>query len=198
MSDINDRIDRFENMATADPTNDMAHFSLGSAYLDASRYAEAATSFRTCVDLNPDMTRAMELGGSALMQSGEASEAEALLRKGFMQASSRGEMRVKDGIATILQAADLPIPEMETGTVATTEGGKPLAQAPLPGPIGEWIVKNILSDAWDLWIAQGTKVINELRLDFSREEDQQVYEDYMAEFLSIPKELIEQGRSEKK
>ena len=46
-------------------------------------------------------------------------------------------------------------------------------------------------------MAQGTKVINELRLDFSREEDQKVYEDYMAEFLSIPKEIIEQDRVQK-
>jgi Fe-S cluster biosynthesis and repair protein YggX len=197
MSDITDRIDRFENMATADPSNDMAHFSLGSAYLDASRYPEAAASFSTCVELNPDMTRAMELGGSALMQAGRATEAETLLRKGYMQATSRGEMRVKDGIAVILKAAELPIPEMETGTVTTSGGGKPLVKAPLSGPIGEWIAENILSDAWEGWIAQGTKVINELRLDFSREEDQQVYEDYMAEFLSIPKEIVEKDRTQK-
>ncbi|MBC8201242.1 MAG: Fe(2+)-trafficking protein [Planctomycetes bacterium] len=197
MSDITDRIERFENMATADPSNDMAHFSLGSAYLDAEKFAQAAVSFQTCVELNPDMTRAMELGGSALMQSGRAVEAETLLRKGFMQATSRGEMRVKDGIAAILKAAGLPIPEMDSGTSPKSEGGKPLSKAPLPGPLGEWIAEHILSDAWEGWIAQGTKVINELRLDFSREEDQQVYEDYMAEFLSIPKEVVEKDRTQK-
>ncbi len=197
MSDITDRIERFENMATADPSNDMAHFSLGSAYLDAEKYVQAAVSFQTCVELNADMTRAMELGGSALMQAGQASEAETLLRKGFMQASSRGEMRVKDGIAAILKAAGLPIPEMDAGSAPTSGGGKPLEKSPLPGPIGDWIASNILSDAWEGWIAQGTKVINELRLDFSRDEDQRVYEDYMAEFLSIPKEIIEQDRTQK-
>jgi Fe-S cluster biosynthesis and repair protein YggX len=197
MSDVNDRIERFENMATADPTNDMAHFSLGSAYLDASQFAKAAASFQTCVELNADMTRAMELGGSALMQAGNSSEAETLLRKGYMQASSRGEMKVKDGIETILKAANLPIPEMETGGATKSVGGKPLEQAPLPGVIGNWIAENIKTDAWEGWMAQGTKVINELRLDFSREEDQKVYEDYMAEFLSIPKEIIEQDRVQK-
>lgn len=52
MNDIQDKIDRFENMAMADPTNDMAHFSLGSAYLDAERFAEAAKSFKACIELN--------------------------------------------------------------------------------------------------------------------------------------------------
>ena len=197
MSDIHDRIERFENMAAADPSNDMAHFSLGTAYFDAGKFAQAADSFQTCVGLNADMTRAMELGGSALMQAGQASEAETLLRRGFMQASSRGEMRVKDGIAAILKAAGLPIPEMESGSAPKSEGGKPLGGPPLPGPIGAWIAEHILSDAWESWVAQGTKVINELRLDFSREEDQQVYEDYMAEFLRIPKEIIEQDRAHK-
>ena len=197
MSDINDRIERFENMAMADPTNDMAHFSLGSAYLDAQRFAEAAASFQTCVELNADMTRALELGGSALMQAGNAAEAETLLRKGYMQASSRGEMRVKEGIETLLKTANLPIPEMEMGGTAKSVGGKPLEQAPLPGVIGDWIGKNIMTDAWEGWIAQGTKVINELRLDFSREEDQKVYEDYMVEFLSIPKEIVNQDRLQK-
>jgi Fe-S cluster biosynthesis and repair protein YggX len=197
MSDINDRIERFENMATADPMNDMAHFSLGSAYLDASRFTDAAASFQKCIGLNEDMTRAMELGGSALMQAGQAAEAETLLRKGFMQAASRGEMRVKDGIAAIMKDAGLPIPEMEMGNAIKTEGGKPLEKAPLPGPIGDWIVGNIMFDAWEGWIAQGTKVINELRLDFSSEEDQRVYEDYMIEFLSIPKDIVEQDRATK-
>ena len=54
-----------------------------------------------------------------------------------------------------------------------------------------------MTDAWEGWIAQGTKVINELRLDFSREEDQKVYEDYMVEFLSIPKEIVNQDRLQK-
>ena len=194
MSDLQERIERFENMATADPTNDMAHFSLGSAYLDASRYVDAADSFQTCVDLNGDMTRAMELGGSALMQSGHADKAEAVLRRGYMQAASRGEMRVKESIEAILKEAGLPIPEVETGSIGKRSTGKPLEIAPLPGSIGDWIVKNISTDVWESWIGQGTKVINELRLDFSKVEDQRVYEEYMVEFLGIPADVVEQDK----
>jgi Flp pilus assembly protein TadD len=34
-----DRIAQFEKMASADPTNEMAHFSLGNAYLQTGRFA---------------------------------------------------------------------------------------------------------------------------------------------------------------
>ncbi|MDP7008670.1 MAG: Fe(2+)-trafficking protein [Phycisphaerales bacterium] len=198
MRDTLERIERFETMVTADPMNDMAHFSLGSAYLESERFAEAAASFQTCVGLNPDMTRAMELGGSALMQAGQKAEAETLLRQGFMQAVSRGEMKVKEGITAVLRAAGLPIPEMDTAAPSASGTGKPLEKAPLPGAVGDWIAAHVLSDAWEGWIAQGTKVINELRLDFSREEDQKVYEEYMIEFLRIPQEIVDQDHQQKK
>ena len=190
MNDVQDKIDRFENMAMADPTNDMAHFSLGSAYLDAERFADAAKSFEACIALNSEMTRAMELGGSALMQLGNKDEAKAMLFKGYEQAASRGEMRVKDGIAAVLEGAGLEIPTVQAAAV--TDSGKALDEPPLPGATGQWIFENIDEAQWSAWIDQGTKVINELRLDFSRPEDQKSYEDYMAEFLAIPKEILEQ------
>jgi len=46
--DITQRIAQFEKMAHDDPGNDMAHFSLGQAYHQAGRFAEAAASFRRC------------------------------------------------------------------------------------------------------------------------------------------------------
>ena len=70
------------------------------------------------------------------------------------------------------------------------KSGKPLTDAPLPGEIGKWILENVDEEQWNAWIGQGTKVINELRLDFSREEDQKTYEDYMIEFLGIPQDVI--------
>lgn len=190
MNDLNDKIERFQNMAAADPSNDMAHFSLGSAYLEAQKYSEAATSFEACVKLNPEMTRAMELGGSALMQMGNKAEATKVLTQGYEQAASKGEMRVKDGIAAILEAAGIEIPTVEQ--VVTGESGEKLNEAPLPGATGQWIFENVDEVQWEAWIGQGTKVINELRLDFSKEEDQKVFGEYMAEFLGIPKDVIEQ------
>ena len=44
---------------------------------------------------------------------------------------------------------------------------------------------------WRLWIGQGTKVINELRLDFSNQQHQQVYEVHMMEWLGFTMEDVE-------
>src|SRR5262245_65716391 len=49
MTMTTDRISQFEKMAREDPTNEMAHFSLGNSYLEAGRAAEAAKSFENCV-----------------------------------------------------------------------------------------------------------------------------------------------------
>jgi len=192
MSETLDKIERFQNMTEADPTNDMAHFSLGSAYVDASQYEDAVASFNRCIELNEEMTRAMELCGSALLQLGQTESAEALLKKGYEQAASRGEMKVKEGIASLMNGAGFPLPEVET--VSKAQNAKPLDKAPLPGAIGNWILENVDSVLWNVWIGQGTKVINELRLDFSREEDQKAYEDYMIEFLGVPSEVVEEDR----
>mgnify|MGYP006237491611 CR=1 FL=1 len=189
MTQLQDKIDRFQNMAIADPTNDMAHFSLGAAFLEAKRFEEAAGSFEACVTLNSEMTRAMELGGSALMQMGSTAEAKVLLLRGYEQAASKGEMRVKDGIASILKDSGIEIPTIEQSSIG--ESGKPLEKAPLPGATGQWILENVDESQWEAWIDQGTKVINELRLDFSKVEDQIVYEGHMGEFLGIPSEIIE-------
>jgi Fe-S cluster biosynthesis and repair protein YggX len=194
MNELQDKIDRFQNMAMADPSNDMAHFSLGSALLEAQRFAEAATSFEACVKLNPEMTRAMELGGSAHLQMGNKAEAKKLLIQGYEQAASKGEMRVKDGIEAVMEAAGFELPTVEQ--VSTAQTGKSLEEPPLPGATGQWILENVDEAQWDVWIGQGTKVINELRLDFSKEEDQKKYGEHMAEFLGIPAEVIAQDTKE--
>ena len=45
------------------------------------------------------------------------------------------------------------------------------------------------AETWQEWIDQGTKIINELRLDFSREEDQEAFDVHMCEFLGIDSDL---------
>ncbi|MEE8156012.1 MAG: tetratricopeptide repeat protein, partial [Phycisphaerales bacterium] len=69
--DLDQRIAQFENMAAEDADNDMAHFSLGGAYLQAGRHAEAATSLQRCLELNPEMSKAYQLAGEALIGSGQ-------------------------------------------------------------------------------------------------------------------------------
>ena len=60
------RIKQFEQMASADPDNELGHFSLGRAYLGAERFDDAAVSFARVVQLNPKMSKAYQLLGEAL------------------------------------------------------------------------------------------------------------------------------------
>lgn len=198
-----DRIAQFRTMAEADPTNEMAHFSLGNALLAERRYAEAATSFQRCVELVPDMSRAYELAGRAMIGAGWADRAVEILQRGFVIAAERGDLQPRDAMAKSLRELGREPPQVKTterpaGTATgvanfvcqrTGRPGSKMDRPPFKGPLGVWIQENISAETWRNWIGQGTKVINELRLDFSREHDQQVYDQHMHEYLGIDEAL---------
>lgn len=203
MTSTTDRITQFENMAKEDPDNDMAHFSLGNAYLQAGRPQEAAVSLQACIQINPDMSKAYQLAGQALIETDEKEAAAKVLKRGYETASSRGDVMPRDAIAQLLESIGQALPEVAIAEVtdqtddvtgdftckATGRRTKQLPEPPMRGKLGQWIYDNIGEETWKQWIAQGTKVINELRLDFSRVEDQKVYDQYMCEFLGIDEEL---------
>lgn len=58
-----------------------------------------------------------------------------------------------------------------------------LPYPPLPGEMGQRIFENISQPAWDTWLQTQTKWINELRLNPTDSEAQQLLEDKMCEFL---------------
>jgi Fe-S cluster biosynthesis and repair protein YggX len=201
--DIAQRIAQFENMVReeADPTNDMAWFSLGRAYSEAGRPADAAKAFTRCFELNPAMTKAYQLAGDALVAAGETAKAVAVLTEGYKVASDRGDFMPKKSMGDALVKLGAPVPEVAAkqvelppGTFLCTRTGKPghkLVRPPFKGPIGQWIFDNISKETFDEWIRQGTKVINELRLDLSREQDSQTYDKHMRDYLGIDDELVE-------
>lgn len=198
--DLNERIQRFEHMAEADAENEMAHFSLGNAYAQAGRHAEAAGSFERCTELNPDMSKAWQLCGEEMIKAGWEDKAVAVLEKGYGIAASKGDLMPRDAIAEALVSIGREAPKLspeideaaarlrESGAFVCSRTGRPgtkMENPPFRGPTGEWIQEHISTETWNEWIGQGTKVINELRLDFSREEDQQTYDKHMYEFLGL-------------
>lgn len=221
MSDIERRISQFQNMAQADPDNEMAHFSLGKALADAGRHAEAAQSFLRCTELAPSMSKAYQLGGEALLQSGDKDLAAQVFARGFTIAAENGDLMPKNAMAKSLESLGKPVPEVtgkkasRGGDVSLLGGGGPgkkydgpvppgafvcqrtgrpgtrMPRPPFKGPVGEWIQQNIAKETFDSWIAQGTKVINELRLDLSRDSDTETYDQHMREYLGIDDELHE-------
>jgi Fe-S cluster biosynthesis and repair protein YggX len=207
MTTPDERIAQFEKMAGDDPDNDMAHFSLGNAYAQAGRHADAAATFTRCIELNDGMSKAYQLAGAALIAGGRADDAAETLERGYVVAAGKGDMMPRNEIAELLRSIDREPPELTDETRAaavqveasgtfvckrTSRPGTQLPDPPMRGAVGKWIHENISAETWRDWIGQGTKVINELRLDFSREEDQHVYDEHMCEFLGIDEALHEQ------
>ncbi|MEM6551337.1 MAG: Fe(2+)-trafficking protein [Planctomycetota bacterium] len=198
-ADLEARIVQWEQMAREAP-DDMAFFSLGNAYREAGRHSEAADAFEQAIGHNPGMSRAYEMAGRSLLADEQKDAASELLVKGYTTAAERGDVKVKNAIAELLERLGTPLPEVEDPAakkaqveadgrmVLDLRSGQPqpkLPGAPMKGPLGEYIYANFGQITWQQWIAQGTKVINELRLDFSRDEDQETYDRYMKEWLGI-------------
>ena len=70
--------------------------------------------------------------------------------------------------------------------------GTQLARPPFRGAIGAWIYENISKQTFDDWIGMGTKIINELRLDLSRDEHDAVYDYAMRVYLGLTDEIYTQ------
>ena len=196
--EIDARIAQFRNMAEADPENDMAHFSLGTALLQAGKTEEAANSLLRCIELNPDMSKAYQLAGQALQEAGMKEEAVAILTRGYPIAARRGDVLPKEAMATILKELGAPVPQLKPEDAAAAEvpegaficgasgrPGTPMEKPPFRGALGAHIAETISQETWRAWIGQGTKVINELRLDLSREDHQKIYDEQMIEFLGL-------------
>jgi len=198
-----ERIAQFEKMASADPTNEMAHFSLGNALLQAGRHAEAARSLQRVIELSPGMSKAYQLCGQAQIGAGWADQAVVTLERGYALAAERGDRMVEQAIAKALESIGREPPRIERaprpaaaavdGSFVCRRTGQPgtrLSGPPFKGPVGAWIGENISAETWRNWIGQGTKVINEMRLDFSRDKDQEIYDQHMREYLGIDDEVL--------
>jgi Fe-S cluster biosynthesis and repair protein YggX len=196
--DLETRIEQFEHMCREDADNDMAWFSLANAYNQAGRFKEAGEAYLRCIDLNAAMSKAYQMAGAALMASGDTDRAAEVLTKGYSEAASRGDLMPKEAMKDLLVQLGQPIPAVaeQAGTSGgsfvcqrTGRAGTQMERAPFKGPVGAWIRENISAETWRDWIGQGTKVINELRLDLSRDEDGETYDRYMREYLGIDEEL---------
>ncbi|MEO0966468.1 MAG: Fe(2+)-trafficking protein [Planctomycetota bacterium] len=199
------RIAQWETMAREAP-DDMAFLSLANAYRDAERLDDAAGAYRKAIELNPGMSRAYQLLGQTLIKLDQTDEATAVLTKGYTAAAERGDVMPQRAIGSLLTeklGAELPEVkdaaavkaevEADGQTVLDRRTGQPQPKLPAPpmrGPVGKFIHDHFGQHTWNQWIGQGTKVINELRLDFSNPDHQDVYDQHMLEWLQVTPEEI--------
>ena len=201
--DVQKRIQQFKQMSEADPENELGHFSLGKAYMEADRFEEAVGAFSRVVDLKPQLSKAYQLLGEANDRAGRRDKAIEVMTQGVTVADGQGDRMPRDAMAGALRDWGAPVPEFHSdetvesssSTAAATATGfacarcsQPtgqLAKAPFKGPLGKRIFQNICQNCWREWIAMGTKVINELSLVLSSQAGQDTYDQYMVEFLQL-------------
>jgi len=191
------RIEQFKKMAAADPNNEIGHFSLGRALLDAGETAQAIQSFERVIALNPNISKVYQLLAQALLKENQRETAIARLLQGVKIAQERGDMMPRGEMIQMLKELGAAIPESvrQHGTQAVGEGqvqcsrcGKvasKMAQPPFSKPIGKEIQDKVCFDCWREWIGMGTKVINELRLPMFDPQAQKVFDQHMREFLNL-------------
>jgi Fe-S cluster biosynthesis and repair protein YggX len=205
---LGQRIAQWENMTQADPANAMGWFSLGGAYREAGREEEAARVLRKAIELDPSLSRAYQLLGQVLIAAKAEEQAADVLLRGYVIAAERGEVMPQKAMGSMLQTLGKPLPQVKgpepvVSAVAPTDGntvldrrtGQPGAKLPSPpfrGPLGRFIFDHYSAATFRQWIGQGTKVINELRLDFSNEAAQRTYDLHMMEWLGFTQEEVDE------
>ncbi len=198
MADINTRIEQFKKMAHDDPDNELGHFSLGRAYLDAGNADGAIASFQRVLHINPKMSRAYHLLGQALLKTGHREQAIEQLTAGVRVAHERGDMMPRNEMAQALRDMGATVPEMQTAAAPTQAVGEgqvvcvrcgqaapKLPHPPFSNAQGKEIQSKICQPCWQEWIKMGTKVINEMRLPLSDPQAQKIFDQHMREFLNL-------------
>lgn len=197
MADNNSRIEQFKKMAADDPTNELGHFSLGRAYLDAGRYAEAVASLEQVLKLNSKLSKAYQLIATALLKQEKKAEAIEKLTQGVTLADERGDVLPRNEMVKMLQDLGAAVPalksadrkiELGEGQVLDRRTGQPgtkLPRPPFSNKMGQMIYANVSAESWREWIGMGTKVINELRLPLSDPQAQKIFDEHMLDFLNL-------------
>jgi Fe-S cluster biosynthesis and repair protein YggX len=193
-----EKIKVFTNMAEADPTNELAHFSLGKAHFELDHLAEAERSFRRLLELNPRHAQAHRLLGEALLKLGRREEAVRILEQGIGFAHEKGEFHPRNQMQEVLRREGIepPMPQArETGAAGPGAAsfvcrrcGKPnppLEEPPFLNDLGQEIQRTICQPCWREWFAMSIKVINEYRLNLLSPQGNAIYESHMKEFLGI-------------
>jgi Fe-S cluster biosynthesis and repair protein YggX len=199
MADQAARIEQFRKMAEADPTNELGHFSLGRALLDAGDDGGAILSFDRVIALNANLSKVYQLKATAQLKLEDQAGAVQTLKTGVKIANERGDMMPRNEMLKMLTDLGVEVPELNqraaAGEQAVGEGevlcqrcgrvNRKLADPPYRNDYGRLIQSKICVDCWREWIGMGTKVINELRLPLADPQAQKIFAQHEKEFLNL-------------
>jgi Fe-S cluster biosynthesis and repair protein YggX len=204
-ADLKARIEQFKLMSEANPSDELAFFSLGRALAEYGDQPGAIVALKRVVEINPKMSKAYQLLAQAQLDLGQQEAAIETLKSGAKVASDRGDLMPKNDMLAKLKGFGVEMPELANATQAQPVGdgqvrdrrtgtiGPKLARPPFNNKMGRFIQEHVSEPSWREWIGMGTKVINELRLPLSDPAAQKVFDQHMLDFLNLT-ELWEQEK----
>lgn len=202
MNQRQEQIAHFRKMANDDPDNELGHFRLGQLLQEDGQLEEAIQSFRRTLDLSPQFSKVYQLLGVSLKQLARRDEAIQVLRDGFAIADERGDNIPRDAMSQLLVDMGETPPQPKKTTSARIGPGdgfhcrRPgcmagshahqLPKPPMNDDIGKRIHATVCAQCWEYWLRDlSIKVINEMRLDLSTEQDAEKYDHLMRETLGL-------------
>jgi Fe-S cluster biosynthesis and repair protein YggX len=200
----NERIAQFRKVTEQNPADPLGYFSLGRAQLEANANDDAVLSLQRAIALDAKLSRAHQLLARAQLALGRKDEAIRTLTGGVLIAHQRGDQMPKNEMIAMLVELGQPVPEFgspkttvvgegQVLDVRTGSAGSRLPKPPFKNKLGTLIYENISAESWKEWIAQGTKVINELRLPMHDPSAQKVYDQHMVDFLNLSEVMAKEG-----
>jgi Fe-S cluster biosynthesis and repair protein YggX len=191
---------KLQKQVDKNPHDAAAQLELGRALLSQGRHGEAAPCFQRVLAMDAQNLAAYELLAVAQREGGLNDLAIKTLTNAHRTAQRLGEKaRAQDFANTLRELGAVPpeIAEQQTERPAGADGvdgfacrrcgadGPVLDERPLKGVLGDVVVSATCESCWREWVAQGTMVINELRLVMHEPTAQETYEGQMRGFLQI-------------
>jgi predicted Zn-dependent protease len=102
----NPRIEPLKKVLSMDPSDDVAWFGLGKAYMDDGNFEEAANSLRQCVTVKPTYSAAYLALAQSLQKLGHLDECRTVCATGIDVSTKNGDAMVTKN----LEALKLSLP----------------------------------------------------------------------------------------
>ncbi len=99
---VQSKIEVFTAMLAEQPDNAMIWYGLASEQYKLENWAEAATSLRKVVSLNPDYTAAYQMLGTALANADDLAGAQQAWREGIEAAGRTGAWKAGQHMQALL------------------------------------------------------------------------------------------------
>ncbi len=99
----NDQLEQFKELVKRDPSDDLSWYGLGSQYLQARHFAEAADAFHKVVELKPGHSAAYRHWGYALFRTGDFPAARSAFQAGIPVAEKNGDLQTAKEMEVLLK-----------------------------------------------------------------------------------------------